>query len=94
MSIHDIQMHPICSGVNSAGGFCPDSAEVGGEERGGDDAILVVPLFHAASHKVKTSLRRAKKSVPEEDLFSEWFGQGGVLFEENRLKIRLVLAGC
>ena len=87
-------MHPICSGVNSTGGFRRDSAEVGGEEGGGDDAILVVPLFHAASHKVKTSLRRAKKSVLKEALFSEWFGQGGVLLEECRFKIRLVSAVC
>lgn len=86
-------MHPICSGVNGTGGFRSDSAEVGSEEGGGDDAILVVPLFHAASHRVKTRLRRAKKSVLEEALFSEWFAEGDVLFRECRLKICLVSAG-
>ena len=61
MAVHDIQMHPICSSVNRAGGFSPHSAEVGGKEGRGDNAISVVPLFHAAIHKVKTGLRRVKK---------------------------------
>lgn len=81
MPVHDIQVHPVSSGVDGAGGFRPDPAEVGGEEGRGDDAILVGPLFHAPSHRVKTGSRREKKSDQKENLFSEWLDHDGVFVE-------------
>lgn len=44
--IHDVEVHPIGSGVDGTGSFLRDSTEIGGEERGGDDAVLVSARDH------------------------------------------------
>ena len=61
MSVHDIEVKPIRSAVDRAGGFICDPAKVGSEEGGGDDPVLKIPLLHEESHREKSSPWLAKK---------------------------------
>lgn len=46
VAVHDIEVEPVGTRLDGAGGFLSNAREIGGEQGGGDDAIGVGPILH------------------------------------------------
>lgn len=65
VSVHDVEVHPVCAGVDGADDFIGDFGEVGGEQGWGDDVVFEGRRVHGwrTNHGVGVMARKILRAI-------------------------------